>query len=112
MTKDGPPTPIPESRSLTILLNNDNVFHYSGDVSEAIKNSQVFQTSFNEINGIGNIIRQKQNELEQRNIDKKQLIVLIKPGTNSSYKEVIDLLDEMLINGVTRYRLADQEESE
>jgi len=112
MPKNGPVTPIPQSRSLTILLSNNTVFHYSGDMSEAIENRQVFQTSFSEIKGLGNVIRQKQNELAQRNIDKKQLVVLIKPGINSSYKDVIDALDEMLINGVKRYLVADQEASE
>jgi len=113
MPKDVDSTAIPGSRSLTILLSNNNeVFHYSGDMNEAIKNRQVFRTSFNEINGIGNVIRQKQNELAKRRVDKKQLIVLIKPGTNSSYKDVIEALDEMLINGVTRYMVVDQQEKE
>jgi len=48
MPKNGPVTPIPQSRSLTILLSNNTVFHYSGDMSETIKNRQVFQTSFSE----------------------------------------------------------------
>jgi len=112
MPKDGPVTPVPESRSLTILLNYNDVFHYSGDMNEAIKNRQIFQSSFSEINGIGSIIRRKQNELAKRMIDKKQLIVLIKPSANSSYKNMIDALDEMLINGVTRYMIVDQEEEE
>jgi hypothetical protein len=50
---------IPESKSLTILLgDNDHVFYYNGDMKTAIKNNQVFQTSYDEMNGIGNIIRQ------------------------------------------------------
>ena len=59
MPKDGDPTKIPGSRSLTILLgDNDHAFYYNGDMNQAIKNNQVFQTSYDEINGIGNIIRQ------------------------------------------------------
>src|SRR4030095_7895480 len=113
MPKDGEPTQIPESKSLTILLgDNDHVFYYNGDMSLAIKNNQIFQTSYNEINGIGNNIRQKQNQLEKRKVDKKDLVVLIKPGTSSSYKNVINILDEMLINGVTRYAIIDLEGEE
>ena len=78
----------------------------------AIKNNQVFQTSYDEINGIGNIIRQRQNELNRRKIDKKSLVVLIKPGRESSYKNVINALDEMLINGVPRYVITDPENEE
>ena len=66
MPKDGDPTKIPASKSITILLsNNDAVSFYSGDMSEAIKNNQVFQTSYDELNGIGSIIRQRQNEKER-----------------------------------------------
>ena len=113
MPKDGGPTNIPGSKSLTILLNNnDDVSYYDGDMKTAIKNNQVFQTSYDEINGIGNIIRQRQNELKNRNIEKKDLVILIKPGRSSSYKNVINALDEMLINGVSRYMITDSEKEE
>ena len=113
MPKDGGPTNIPGSKSLTILLsNNDDVSYYDGDMKTAIKNNQVFQTSYHEINGIGNIIRQRQNELKKRKIDKKELVVLIKPAPGSSYKNVISALDEMLINGVSRYVITDLENEE
>ena len=113
MPRDGKPINIPESKSLTILLsNNDDISLYNGDMTTAIKNNQVFQTSYDEINGIGNIIRQRQNELKKRNVDKKDMVVLIKPGPTSSYKNVINALDEMLINGVSRYVITDPENEE
>ena len=87
MPKDGDSTKIPDSRSLTILLgNNDNVSYNNGDMTTAIKNNQVFQTSYDEINGLGSIIRQKQVWLEKIKLSKKELIVLIKPGRGCSYK--------------------------
>lgn len=111
--KDDDPTPIPESKSLTILLaNKNNIFYYNGDMTKAIKNKQVFQTSYNESDGVGDVIRQKQNELLKRNLDKKELIILIKPGITSTYKNVVDALDEMLINGVTRYIVTNPEKEE
>jgi len=113
MPKDGDSTKISESKSLTILLDNyDHVFYYNGEIKQAIKNNQVFQTSYNETNGIGNIIRQRQNELKERKIDKKDLVVLIKPAPCSSYKNVINALDEMLINGVSRYVMTNLENEE
>ena len=113
MPHKGDSTNIPDSKSLTILLSNNNkVFYYYGTEAKAIKNKQIYQASFNEIDGLGNIIRQKQIELEKRKIDRKELIVLIKPGKQSSYKNVVNTLDEMLINGVTRYAIADIEAEE
>jgi biopolymer transport protein ExbD len=113
MPKDGDSTKVPQSKSLTILLdNNDQIFYYNGDMNEVIKNNQIFQTSYNEINGIGNVIRQKQNQLAKRKTDKKELVILIKPFTNTSYRNVVDILDEMLINEVTRYMIADPENEE
>jgi hypothetical protein len=113
MPKDGDSTKISDSKSLTILLgNNDHAFYYNGDMNQAIKNNQVFETYYNEINGMGNIIRERQNGLRQRRIDKKDLIVLIKPGRSSSYKNLVNALDEMLINGVSRYVITDLENEE
>lgn len=113
MPHKGDSTNIPGSKSLTILLsNNDKVFYYYGTEAKAIKNKQVYQASFNEIDGLGNIIRQKQIELEKRKIARNELIVLIKPGKQSSYKNVVNTLDEMLINGVARYAITDLEAEE
>jgi len=87
MPKKGAPAKIPATKSITFLLSvNNDVFYYGGDLNEAVKNNQVFQTSYSEERGIGFIIRQKQNELINRNINKKELIVLIKPDKKSSYK--------------------------
>jgi len=67
MPHNGDSTNIPRSRSLTILLGNNNqLFYYFGTKEEAINNNQVFQTSYNEITGLVNIIRQKQIDLEKK----------------------------------------------
>jgi biopolymer transport protein ExbD len=108
MPHEGDSTKISESKSLTILLgSNNHVFYYYGTEEKVIKNNQVFQTSYNEITGLGNIIRQKQTDLEKEKIDKKKLIVLIKASEQASYKNVVNALDEMLINSVTRYAILD-----
>ena len=75
------------------------MFYYYGNANEAIKNDHVFRTSFNEVVGLGNAIRQKQSELEKtNNLTKKELIVLLKPSKECSYKNLVNALDEMLIN--------------
>jgi len=55
---------------------------------------------------LGKIIRQK------RKFDSKNLVVLIKPGSTLLTKMLSIALDEMLINGVTRYGIVDLERDE
>ncbi|MFI5133594.1 MAG: ExbD/TolR family protein [Chitinophagales bacterium] len=107
MPHDGKePTLSAQSRSITILTSSDNkLFYYYGTEEDAAKNNLIYPTSFDEKSGIGKIIREKQAELDRRSIGKKELFVLIKPGSESSYKNVVDILDEMIINGVTRYAI-------
>ena len=59
--------------------------------------SNVEGSSFKEIRDV--IINKKQNTPE------KDFMVLIKPGNESTYNNVVDILDEMAINGVERYAL-------
>ena len=104
----GDSTLVSRNKSLTILLGeNDRIFYYYGTEGEASKTSQINQTSYSEMNGIGRIIRQKQSELEWRKIDRKQFVVLIKASGKSTYENLVNILDEMLINGVIRYSVVD-----
>ena len=108
MTDDRDSTGIPDSKSLTFLLgNNEQLFYYYGREKEAVENNQVYATSYAPDNGAGKIIREKQFSLDQRFANRKELTILIKPGKSCSYKNVVDMLDEMMINGVTRYSLVD-----
>ena len=113
MPHDGDPTKIPDSRLLTVLLSHDNnIFYYFGNKADALKNERVYQTSYNEMTGIGNIIRQKQTWLQRNNIDKKELIVLIKPTKQTAYKDLVTALNEMLVNNVTHYAIVNPEKEE
>jgi hypothetical protein len=55
------------------------------------------------------LIRDKQKQLQQMHKEngKDKLIYLIKPSSKSSYKNVIDALDETTINGVKKYMVVD-----
>ena len=100
------------SRSLTTLLGaNNKVFYYFGTTQPAISDKLIFETSYDELSGLGKIIRQKQNELEKI-VAGKELVVLIKAGTHASYKNVVDALDEMLINKLKHYALSDPDAQE
>lgn len=106
----GAPSPYGESKVLTVLLGQNNkVYAYEGKFEDAVKRNRIISTTFNESNGVGNLIRQKQKQLQQA--DKKEgrngLLFLIKPTKQSSYKNVIDALDETMINDVKKYMIVD-----
>lgn len=93
-----------ESGAFTILLGKDNhVFYYEG-----ILTTENAATNFKSANfssgddGIRNaILKKKANTIE------KDLVVVIKPGNECTYKNVVDILDEMSVNVIKRYALVD-----
>jgi biopolymer transport protein ExbD len=111
MPKEGPPINIAESKTLTVLLGRDNqLFYYHGNWETAAKSNAVYNTNYSVNNGIGNIIRTKQKMLALAKAGKegkKSLILIIKSGKEASYKNLIDVLDEVLINGITVYMVVE-----
>lgn len=102
MPKDGEPMPLAESRVLTAVLGNDNkVFVYAGRWEDAIKKKQIAQTDYTPL-GLRTFIKAKQQQLKN---ERDKLMFLIKPGNQSSYKNLIGALDEALINKIERYAI-------
>lgn len=115
MPADGPATPMPESKVLSLVLTKDNqVYAYEGKFEDAVSASKIISTSYDENSGIGKLIRNKQQRLQQTDTKEgsEALILLIKPTPESSYKNVIDALDETTINGVKKFMLVDATEQE
>jgi len=107
MPHEGEPTSIADSKVLTIILGNNNkVYAYEGAFEKALKN-RIISTNYDEADGIGSLIRQKQRGLQQAGTknDKAELVYLIKPTKQSTYKNIIDALDEAIINGVKKYMI-------
>jgi biopolymer transport protein ExbD len=120
MPKDGPKTPVKETGALTLILGkNDTVYYYQGELTNATD----IQTTTT--GNIRKIIIAKKEAVEARYIPdplceqakanhhqdikdcrQEDFFVLIKPGTTSAYKTVVNVLDEMTINRVLRYSLA------
>jgi biopolymer transport protein ExbD len=101
-----------ESKVLTVLLGNNNkVYAFEGTFEDALKNNKIIATSYDESDGIGNQVREKQKQLLQLN-KKDDLVFLIKPTKQSTYKNVIDALDEATINGVKKYMIVDASSQE
>lgn len=102
-----PLTNIAKSKVLTILPAADNVvYYYYGDNALAMQ-----QTNFSE-QGIRKIILEKRKEVAAKFGDAKETVVLIKPTDNATYQNMVDVLDEMLINNISRYMLLDADKEE
>jgi len=85
---------VKESGVLTLLLaKNDKVYYYEGTLAPDASNFK--SSNFKEI----------RNEIlsKKRSTDPKDFVVVIKPDVDCTYKNVVDMLDEMLINDVKRY---------
>jgi biopolymer transport protein ExbD len=111
MPKDvGPKMRVKESKSLTVLIGNksDLYYYYFGKEENAIKEQLIKQSGYSETE-IGNLIRQKQLAL---GTERNDLMVIIKAAKNANYKNVVDILDEMLINRVKKYAIAELGEGE
>jgi len=109
MPKEGDNQPLPNSLALTLLLDdNDKVYYYHGDFEEAAKANKIFATNYSTYEGIGKIIRQKEKDIDASgkfSDGRKGLMLLIKPTSKSSYKNIVDALDEAVINDVKRYAI-------
>jgi biopolymer transport protein ExbD len=104
MPKDGLPTPTATSKTITFLTGVGNkLFYYFGEEKDAGIINPVVQISWNEKTGAGKIIREKQLQLDHEKGGRDEMMVIIKPGKESTYKNVVDILDEMTIHGVKRY---------
>jgi biopolymer transport protein ExbD len=117
MPKDGPPTDLGESNALSFLLGKNNtVYYYNGKWEDAKKKNEIFATRYSSKDGLRKIINEKQHRLDATISKNKEgrdgLMLLIKPGKETSYKNVIDVLDEATINVVKKYaviKLSDEE---
>lgn len=87
-----------ESGVITLLLVKDNnVFYYEGQL--APDGSNFKSSTFKEIRTVLLDKKARTNE--------KDLVVVLKPSSESTYKNVVDILDEMTINVLKRYALVD-----
>jgi biopolymer transport protein ExbD len=93
---------VSEEKVITLIPSADNkVFYYFGKQPETM-----LVTNFS-AEGLRKIIISKKKQVATQFGDGEQTMVLIKPTDESSYQNLIDVLDEMLINKITRYMLLD-----
>jgi biopolymer transport protein ExbD len=109
---DGPPTNYPESATLTVVAcDRDRVFYYHGRLEDALQNGNYGFTSYHVVGGIGNTIRQKQQQMEHsRKGFSKEMTLIIHPVAESNYQNIVNLLDEVVINDIRHHVLNDLSE--
>ncbi len=115
-------TEVKESAALTIMLGkNDQVFYYMGQLKPDGSNFE--STNFKDIR---KVIQEKKAEVmrnhvhdpgcekiwaknggDQNSCRDKDFVVVIKPNEDATYKNSVDILDEMTINDVKRFALVD-----
>lgn len=117
-------TKVKQSGALTILLGkNDQVYYYEGELTNENASTVFKQTTFK---GIRDEIIQKKKSViasyvtnptcEQKAKEKgkpdpraacvdEDFVVVIKPDEEATYKNTVDILDEMTINQVRRFAM-------
>lgn len=110
------------SGALTIMLGKDNnVFYYEGELKGDASNFK--SSTFKEIRDviinkrkevISRYVRDPDCEAKAQKEGKKisdcaeqDFVVIIKPNAEATFKNTVDILDEMTINGVKRYAMID-----
>jgi len=103
-----------ESKALSVVLaSNDRVMVYEGRFEEALKNGHLHFSNYHSRDGLGKFLREQTARLDAQSVDRDRgLMLLIKPLGESSYKNLIDALDETMINDVRRYAVVEPSEDE
>ena len=115
-------TEVKESGVITIMLGKDDqVYYYEGKLVVDATGNNFKQTTFK---GIRDIIIAKKKEVISRyvtdpaceaeakskgkpisNCAEKDFVVIIKPSNDATYKNTVDILDEMTINQCRTYAM-------
>lgn len=95
--EDGVQTPVPASRSMTILLGKDNkLAWYMGEDGKNVPKIETFKEIRQSI-----INNKKMVDAANINNPKKSLFVIIKPTAGANYKNFVDIMDELHVTKVS-----------
>ena len=102
MPMDGEQMPVKESGSMTILIGIDHqLFYYYGKLVPGKAQIQIKQSSFKTIRGL--------ITAKKRSTPMHDLMFLIKADKRSTFKDIVDLLDEMVICDIPKGHYAEVE---
>lgn len=108
-TEKGDSSTVGESTALTIIPGNANkIFYYHGSLNIALQKNLFGFTNYSFRGGIGDIIREKQWEMDKTKPGfRSELMLIIKPAEDSRYENLVNVLDEVMINAVPHYAIVD-----
>lgn len=89
-----------ESCVLTVLLSKNNIIGYYEGFAGA--DNKIKKTGFGK-EGIRNIILQKRKAVNAAKGTSDDFVLIIKPGTESTFQNFIDIVDEVAINNIKHY---------
>ena len=95
---------VPESKTLNLVLKGDNKISYYYGIDSLHEQETNYSA-----NGLRNVIQEKQKKVAAQYKSATETIILIRPTKGASYQNIVNTLDEMTINGVTRYVLMGEE---
>ena len=98
------PIKVDEKRTMTIMMGEDNkLVYYMGLLDTPIAGPKDIAYGKDGIRR--ELLKRKKSVLEYTGNKNKGIIVIIKPGKKSKYKNLVDILDEMAITGVETYAI-------
>lgn len=100
------PTTAADSKTISLILGGDNVIYYY----YGLHTENILQTDY-AATGLRQVIQDKIKKLHTLYGKDGEIVVLIKPTGGATYKNVIDVMDEMLINDVKKYVMVDEPDS-
>jgi biopolymer transport protein ExbD len=107
------PPKLKASTVLTALLSKENrVYYYFGIGDDPMNPPKVEVTSFKNKGGIRDAIIKLTKDVKAKQqtgelLPEDKCAVMIKPDSNCSYEDVVNILDEMTINNIKTYAIVD-----
>ena len=100
------------SKTLNLMLGDNNKVYWYVSPDEITAGSGIELDSVDySAQGLRAVVKRRQKEVQQQHGDKNELFVMIKPLPGSVLKNTVDALDEMTINGVTKYAILPPKEA-
>lgn len=100
------PIKVDENRTMTILLgDNDKLVRYVGLLATPVAGGKPQDFTYGKEGIRAELINRKASVLDYTKDPKKGIIVIIKPGKKSNYRNLVDILDEMAIVDVPTYAI-------
>lgn len=97
------PTPVKESAVLTLMPVRNNLVRYYEGREESPEHTRY--CSYAELR---KVILEKKNKVAAELGDRNETVILIAPGRSSTYKNFVDILDEIAINDIRYYFVLDR----